>query len=106
MAGTLSLDTPPGSGRKSPRYETPPGTPPPPYVPGSGGAMTELVTWGALTSDTSHPIITMEDTDTEDEEGAQVDYRLLFPAPAPTPAPPQLPTLAPTLLPAPCSCYR
>ena len=56
-----------GGGRKSPRYETPPGTPPPPYV-----TEPELVTWGGLTGgSTSRPIITMEDTDTEDEEGQQ-----------------------------------
>ena len=34
----------------------------------------ELVTWGGLTGGegSSRPIITMEDTDTEDEEGQQV----------------------------------
>jgi len=52
------------SGRKSPRYETPPGTPPPPYI-------SELVTWGNVTRP---DIITMED-DSDDgleEEGGEV----------------------------------
>jgi len=61
-----------GGGRKSPRYETPPGTPPPPYV-----TEPELVTWGGLTGGSaSRPIITMEDTDTEDEEGQQAGFTL------------------------------
>merc|ERR1719318_1376792 len=62
------------SGRKSPRYETPPGTPPPPYI-------SELVTWGSVTRP---EIITMED-DSDDgfeEEGGEVlnrDRQLTLP---------------------------
>jgi len=61
-------------GQKSPRYETPPGTPPPPYF-------TDLVTWGSVTSP---DIITMED-DSDDgleEEGTEVlnrDRQLTLP---------------------------
>ena len=39
----------------------------------------ELVTWGGLTAGgegSSRPIITMEDTDTEDEEGQQAGFTL------------------------------
>jgi len=63
------------SGRKSPRYETPPGTPPPPYHP-------EIVTWGSVTG--TPEIITMED-DSDDgleEEGGEVlnrDRQLTLP---------------------------
>jgi len=83
-AAPTSPDGSGGGGRKSPRYETPPGTPPPPYVPGSvelvapGYGGVELVTWGGLTGGegNSRPIITMEDTDTEDEEGQQAGFTL------------------------------
>ena len=54
------------AGQKSPRYETPPGTPPPPYIP-------QLVTWGNVTGGSSGirdgPIISMEsDSDDNMEE--------------------------------------
>ena len=84
LADTLAASPENSGGRKSPRYETPPGTPPPPYVPDSVELVTpgyggvELVTWGGLTGGegNARPIITMEDTDTEDEEGQQAGFTL------------------------------
>ena len=56
------------SGQKSPRYETPPGTPPPPYIP------PELITWGSVGGAdgvSGSDIIGMEsDSDNMDEDGA------------------------------------
>jgi hypothetical protein len=61
------------------RYETPPGTPPPPYLPPQPALQPpELATWGGLlgSHDTSHPIITMEDTDSEDKKGLGASHPL------------------------------
>ena len=55
------------SGQKSPRYETPPGTPPPPYIP------PELITWGSVCgagqSVSGSDIINMESDSEMDEDG-------------------------------------
>ena len=48
------------SGQKSPRYETPPGTPPPPYI------MPELITWNNVSG--GQPDIMTMDDDSDDEE--------------------------------------
>ena len=53
--------------------------PPPPYLPPQPALQPpELATWGGLlgSHDTSHPIITMEDTDSEDEEGLGASHLL------------------------------
>lgn len=51
------------AGQKSPRYETPPGTPPPPYIP-------QLVTWGNVTGGGSGgvPNIISMESDSDDGE--------------------------------------
>jgi len=72
LAVAKNFDQP---GRKSPRYETPPGTPPPPYIP-------ELVTWGNVTN--RPEIITMEDDsddglEEESSEGHNRDRQLALP---------------------------
>ena len=51
-----------GDGQKSPRYETPPGTPPPPYIPPG------LVTWNSVAGAGPPDIITMDDSDDNMEE--------------------------------------
>ena len=62
------------SGQKSPRYETPPGTPPPPY-------RCEPAVWGAVTAPN---IITMEDDsddNLEEESGQGAGQDILFSLP-------------------------
>ena len=70
--GGLQLDTSVTSGQKSPRYETPPGTPPPPYI------LPELITWPSVSGGVARPdIITMEDDsdDNMDEEAGDGESR-------------------------------
>ena len=55
------------SGQKSPRYETPPGTPPPPYI------LPQLVTWSNVTSGAGPDIITMEDDSDDNMEEVEGD---------------------------------